>query len=84
MFSQFARDVNDQTDTEDWQLWMRSDLKIVTAILIGAAQEQVLRINYVKCRKDNTIDSHKCRTCGDRDETIRYIVSEFPKLAQGE
>ena len=32
---------------------------------------------------DNNDDS-KCRLCGDRDETINYIVSECSKLAQKE
>ena len=33
---------------------------------------------------DKTQQNSKCRLCGDRDETINHIISEYSKLAQKE
>ena len=33
---------------------------------------------------DKTQQNSTCRLCGDRDETIKYIISECSKLAQEE
>lgn len=40
MYSQFARDMNVKTDTEEWELWMRSSKKIEMKAIISAAHEQ--------------------------------------------
>ncbi len=42
------------------------------------------RTNRIKARIDKTQQNSKCRLCGDRDETINYIISECSKLAQKE
>lgn len=64
MYRQFARDMNTMTDTENKCMWVRrSWLTIETESLIYAAQEQVLMINYVICRIDNTTDSDRGRVC---------------------
>ena len=46
------------------------------------AQDKALRTNRIKPRIDKTQQNSKCRLCGDRDETINYIISECTKLAQ--
>ena len=33
---------------------------------------------------DNTLQNSKCRLCGDKDEIINHIISEYRKLAQKE
>ena len=40
------------------------------------------RTNYIKARIDKTQQNTKCRLCGDRDETISHIISEWSKIAQ--
>ena len=60
----------------------KSDLKIMTEALICAAQEQVIRTNYIKYNIDKTADSPTCRSCNERGETVSHIVSECKKLAQ--
>ena len=40
--------------------------------------------NNNKARIDKTQQKSKCRLCGDRDETINHIISEYRKLAQKE
>ena len=43
---------------------------------------ETLRVS--SARRDKTQQNSKCRLCGDRDETIDYIISECSKLAQKE
>ena len=38
----------------------------------------------MKARIDKTQQNSKCRLCGDRDETVNHIISEWSKLAQKE
>ena len=40
--------------------------------------------NHIKARTDKTQQKGKCRLCGDRDETIKHIISECSKLARKE
>ena len=49
-----------------------------------AAQNSAKRNNHIKVRIDKTQQNSKCRVCGDRDETINHIISEYSKLAQKE
>ena len=49
-----------------------------------AAQNSAIRTNHIKARIDKTQQNSKCRLCGDRDETINHIISEYSKLAQKE
>ena len=49
-----------------------------------AAQNSAIRTNHIKVRIDKTQQNSQCRLCGDRDETINHIISEYSKLAQKE
>ncbi len=49
-----------------------------------AAQNSAIRTNHIKARIDKTQQNSKCRRCGDRDETIKHIISECCKLTQKE
>ena len=55
-----------------------------TESLLIAAQDNTIRTNHIKARRDKTQQNSKCRLCGDRDETINHIISECSKLAQRE
>ncbi len=48
-----------------------------------AAQNNAIRINYIKARIYKTQQNSKCWLCSDRDETVNHI-SECSKLAQKE
>ena len=37
--------------------------------------------NYVKAKIDNIQQNSKCRLCGDKEEMINQMRSEFNKLA---
>ena len=38
--------------------------------------------NNVKPKIDKTQENSKCRICGDKDKTIKHIISECSKLEQ--
>ena len=63
--------------------WIRNGfLKKETDDMLFAAQEQALRTNSIKAKIDKQQVSPKCRLCGTKKETIMYLVSDCPKLAQ--
>ena len=66
-------------------MWLRKgNFMRKTESLFIAAQNNAIRTNYIKARRDKTQQNSKYRLCGDRDETINYIISECSKLAQKE
>ena len=84
MYGQFLREL-DETDVDKDRTWdwiKRSDLKAGTETLIFAAQEQVLRTNYVKFHVDKTVESPLCRMCNEKAESLSHLVSECSKFAQ--
>ena len=52
--------------------------------LLIAAQDNAMRTNYINARIDKIQQNSKCWLCGDRDETINHIISEYNKSAQKE
>ena len=50
--------------------------------LIFAAQEQALRMNWIRKNIDGQEVSEKCRMCGERDESITHLIAECKNLAQ--
>ena len=84
MHGQFISDHGDDGDKQSSWAWVsKSDLKPTTEALIFAAQEQAFRTNYIKFHIDKTVGSPLCRMCGQKGETITYVVSECSKLDQG-
>ena len=55
-----------------------------TERLILAAQDQAIRMNWIKRMIDKVDISPKCRMCGGADKTVSHIVSECKQLAQNE
>ena len=47
-------------------------------------QNNAIRTNHIKARRDKTQQSSECRLCGDRDETMNHIISECYNLAHKE
>ena len=72
-----------KSDLEQSWTWIwKSDLKVETEALIFAAQEQVLRTNYLKFHIDKTGESLPCRMCNEKGESVNHVISECKKLAQ--
>ena len=59
-------------------------MKKDTKGLIFAAQEQALRMNWIRKNIDGQEVSRKRRMCGERDESITHLIAECKKLAQKE
>ena len=51
---------------------------------LTATQDNVKSTNYVKVKTDKTKQNNECRLCGEKVETIIYIINEWRKLAQKE
>ena len=51
-----------------------------TESFLIAAQNNVIRADYVKVRTDKTQQNSKCRLCSERDEIINHIMRERRKL----
>ena len=62
--------------------WLRKgNFKRETELLLIAAQNNAIRTDHINARIDKTQQNSKCALCGDRDETINYLISECSKLA---
>ena len=62
-----------------WKWLKKENLKRETAYLLITAQINIIRINYIKAKIDNTQ-----RLCGDRYEMVDHIISECSKRVQKE
>ena len=67
-----------------WTWLRKGNLKRETESLIIAAQNNAIRINYIKAKIDKTQQNSKRRLCGDRDETVNHVLCKCSKLAQRE
>ena len=84
VFGRFKRLINNISHQKSWTRLRKRNLKRETESLLIAAQDKIIRINYIKTRTDETQQNSKCRLCGDRDETINHIISECSKFARKE
>ena len=64
-----------------WNWFGKGDLKILTEVLLCAAQEKARRTNYIKHHIDKSSKNPLCTMCGKRGETVHHIVSECEELA---
>ena len=80
-YGRFKRLINNISLGETWTWLRKRNLKRETESLLIAVQDNAIRTNHIKARIDETQQNSKCRLCGDRDETINHIISEYSKLA---
>ena len=71
-----------QAKSHTRRLGIGLEREALTDSFLIAAQRIALRTNYVKARIDKTQQNSRCWLCGDRDETINHIISEWSELAQ--
>ena len=69
-------------DAWSWTWLQKSDLKKATEGTLLALQEQAIRIRSVKFHIDEENISPLCRMCGEREEMIAHLISEFKNLIQ--
>ena len=82
LYGHFKRLLDNISHQKTWTWLRKGNLKREMESLLIAAQDNAIRTNHIKARIDKTQQNSKCRLCGDRDETINYIISECSKLAQ--
>ena len=76
--------INNISHDKTWTWLRKGNFKTETESLLIAAQDSALRTNHIKAKIDKSQQNSKGRVCGDRDETINHIISEYSKLAQEE
>ena len=80
----FKRLINNISHEKTWTWLRKGNFKRQTESLLIAAQNNAIRTNQIKAGIDKMQQNSNCRLCGDRDETINHIISEWSKLAQKE
>ena len=81
LYGRFKRLINNISHDKTWSWLRKGNFKRETESLLLAAQNNAGRTNHIKARIDKTQQNSICWLCGDRDETINYIISECSKLA---
>ena len=86
LYGRFKRLTSDISYDKRWTWLRKGNRKRETESLLIAAQNNAIRTNHIKVRIDETQQNNRCRLCGDSDETINHIISEYiiSKLAQKE
>ena len=79
LYDRFKPLINNISHQKSWTRRGKGNLKRETESLLIAAQDNAIRINYIK---DKIQQNSKCGLCGERNETINRIISECSKLAQ--
>ena len=81
---QLQRLITNISHDKTWTWLRKGNFKRETESLLMAAQNSTIRTNHIKERIDKTQQNSKCTLCGDIDESINHIISEFSKLARKE
>ena len=82
LYVYFKQRTNDISHEKSWTWLRKGNLKRETESLLITAPNKTIRSKYVKVGIDKTQQNRRCISCGDKDETINYIISESSKLAQ--
>ena len=75
------RSIGVVSQEKTWMWLRKGNLNRETESLLRAAQNNTVRINYIKARIDKMEQNSRCRLYDDRDETINHIISKCSHLA---
>ena len=84
LYECFKRVINNISLEKYWTWLRKGNFTRETESHLIATENNAVRTNHIKARRDKTQQNRKCRLCGDGDETINHIISECSKLAQKE
>ena len=84
LYGHFKRLINTISHEKTWTSPRKVNLKRETESLLITTQDNTMRTNHIKVRIDKSQQKSKCRLCGDREETINYIICECSKNTQKE
>ena len=82
LYGYFKRQICEISHKRSWTWLRKENLKGETGSLFIAAQNNTMRINYIKENINKSKQNSKCSLCGDRDEMINHIIIECSKLVQ--
>ena len=80
LHEKFLRETEEVQGEGTWGWIKKGYLKKETEGLKFAAQEQALRINWIKKNIDGQDISEKCRMSGEMDKSIAYVIAECKNL----
>ena len=84
LYGKSVRETKKLRSEETWHWIRKGYLKKETECLVFAAQEQVLRTNWIRKNIDDQEVSEIHRMCGERDESVTHLIAECKKLDQKE
>ena len=84
LHGQFLRETENTDNRNRWEWLKRGEPKRETERLLGAAQEEALRVNAIKYSTDKTSNTLLCRLCNEKTESIIHIVSRCSVLAKSQ
>ena len=84
LYGHFKGQASDNSQEKTWTWLIQGNLKRETGFLLIATRNNAIKTNYIKTRIAKTQQNSKCRLCGDKDETMGHMISEYSKLAQKE
>ena len=84
LYGYFNRQTGEISRKKTWTWLRKGNLKRETKSLLIAAKNNAIRTNYVKAQINKTRQNSKCRLFGEREETIKNIISKCNKLMQKE
>ena len=83
-YGRFKWLINSISHDKTWTWLRKGNFRRETESLLIAAQNSTIRTKHIKAKIDKTPQNIKCTLCGDRDETIKDMISECSKVAQKE
>ena len=84
LYGRFKQLISNISHKKTWTCLRKGNFKRETEYLLITAQSNAIRTNHIKAGIDKTQQNSKCKFCGDRDETINHIISEYGKLVEKE
>ena len=82
MHERFKQQTSGISYEKTWTWQRKGNLQRETESFLIAVQNNTIRTNQIKAKIDKMQQNSRCRLCGDRDETINHIISEWSKPAQ--
>ena len=67
--------------TKAMEVAKKGNLKGENKLFLIAVHNNATRTSYSKVKIDYTQQNSKCSLCGERDETVNYMISECSKLS---
>ena len=83
LYGHFKRQTSEISHEKIWTWLRKVNLQRETESFLIPAQNNTIRTNYVKARKDK-MQQNRWRLSDDRDETVNHIIIECSKFAQKE